>query len=243
MPGIGTLANVAMILIGSFVGMLLKKGISERFQTIIFQALGTSAFLIGLSGVLTGVLKTDGQGGLESQHILLLILSLVLGGVIGEWLRLDRLFDRAGEAMKRRFSRSALGADVGVGFANCTMLMCAGAMSIVGAVQDGMGDPNLLIAKGMLDFVTAVLFTTAYGIAVSLSAAAVGLYQGALTLLAFLVRPYLTDIVVLEMSLVGSAAMMLIAFDLWKIKKFNVANLIPAAFVPLLFSLVSGLWS
>ena len=206
MPGIGTLANVGMILGGSIIGMFLKKGVPERFKTIVFQALGTATFLIGLSGVLSGVLKTNDSGGLDSQYILLLILSLVLGGVLGELLRLDRLFDQVGEKIKRAFSKQAAGTDVGTGFANCTILFCAGAMAIVGAVQDGLaGDPTMLIAKGMMDGIVSVLFTTVYGVGVPLSALAVLVYQGSITLLAFLVKPYLTDAVVLQMSLVGSA--------------------------------------
>lgn len=244
MPGIGTLANVGMILGGSIIGIFLKKGVPERFKTIVFQALGTATFLIGLSGVLSGVLKTNDSGGLDSQYILLLILSLVLGGVLGELLRLDRLFDQVGEKIKRAFSKQAAGTDVGTGFANCTILFCAGAMAIVGAVQDGLaGDPTMLIAKGMMDGIVSVLFTIVYGVGVPLSALAVLVYQGSITLLAFLVKPYLTDAVVLQMSLVGSAVLMLIAFNLWEIKKFNVANLIPAAFLPLIFSLVSRLWA
>ena len=243
MPGMGTLADMAMILAGSFVGMLLKKGIPERFKKTIFEALGAAAFLIGQSGVLIGVLKSDGQGGLESQYILLLILSLVIGGAVGEWLRLDRLFDKVGEAMKRRVGKNDSGTDIGAGFVNCTLLFCAGAMSIVGAIQDGLGDPTTLLAKGMLDCVSAILFTAVYGAGVPLSALAVGLYQGGLTLLTFLIRPWLTEAVTLQMSLVGSAVMMLIAFSLWDIKKFNVANLIPAALMPLAFSLLSGLWA
>lgn len=244
MPGIGTLANVGMILGGSIIGIFLKKGVPERFKTIVFQALGTATFLIGLSGVLSGVLKTNDSGGLDSQYILLLILSLVLGGVLGELLRLDRLFDQVGEKIMRAFSKQAAGTDVGTGFANCTILFCAGAMAIVGAVQDGLaGDPTMLIAKGMMDGIVSVLFTTVYGVGVPLSALAVLVYQGSITLLAFLVKPYLTDAVVLQMSLVGSAVLMLIAFNLWEIKKFNVANLIPAAFLPLIFSLVSRLWA
>ena len=217
MPGMGTLADMAMILAGSFVGMLLKKGIPERFKKTIFEALGAAAFLIGLSGVLTGV--------------------------VGEWLRLDRLFDKVGEAMKRRVGKNDSGTDIGAGFVNCTLLFCAGAMSIVGAIQDGLGDPTTLLAKGMLDCVSAILFTAVYGAGVPLSALAVGLYQGGLTLLTFLIRPWLTEAVILQMSLVGSAVMMLIAFSLWDIKKFNVANLIPAALMPLAFSLLSGLWA
>ena len=241
MPGLGTLINMGMILAGSLVGMLIGKGVPERFSKIIFQALGASAFLIGLSGVFTGMLQVGETGALESQHTLLLILSLVLGGIVGELLRLDRLFDKAGEAIKNRFGGKEGQRDVGEGFANCTILFCAGAMAIVGAVQDGLlGDPAILIAKGILDGIVSVLFATVYGLGVPLSALSVGIYQGVVTLLAVLIKPYLTDLVVLQMSLVGSAVLMLIAFNVWDIKKFNVANLIPAAFMPLSFSLFQG---
>ena len=241
MPGLGTLINMGMILAGSLVGMLIGKGVPERFSKIIFQALGASAFLIGLSGVFTGMLQVGETGALESQHTLLLILSLVLGGIVGELLRLDRLFDKAGEAIKNRFGGKEGQRDVGEGFANCTILFCAGAMAIVGAVQDGLlGDPTILIAKGILDGIVSVLFATVYGLGVPLSALSVGIYQGVVTLLAVLIKPYLTDLVVLQMSLVGSAVLMLIAFNVWDIKKFNVANLIPGAFMPLSFSLFQG---
>lgn len=244
MPGMGTIINMALILAGSLVGMLIKKGVPKRFETIIFQALGAATFIIGLAGVLSGVLKVGEGGVLSSQFILLLILSLALGGIVGELLRLDRLFEKAGEKMKQLFSKQAAGADVGTGFANCTILFCAGAMAIVGSVQDGLlADPTMLIAKGMLDGIVSVLFATVYGVGVPLSALAVGLYQGLITALAFLVKPYLTDMVILQMSLVGSAVLMLIAFNLWDMKKFNVANLIPAAFMPLLFSVIAGLWA
>ena len=188
------------------------------------------------------MLQVGESGALESSYTLLLILSLAAGGIVGEFLRLDRLFDKAGEAIKNRFGGKAGERDVGAGFANCTILFCAGAMAIVGSVQDGLlGDPTMLIAKGMLDGIMSVLFATVYGLGVPLSALSVGLYQGAVTLLAVLIKPYLTDLVVTQMSLVGSAVLMLIAFNVWDMKKFNVANLIPAAFMPLLFSLFQGM--
>lgn len=246
MPGLGTVVNVAAILAGGFLGILLKKGISERFKNIIFQAMGAAILMIGLSGAMSGILKLNAKGGLETQYVLIMILSLVLGGVIGEALRLDRLFDRAGEGMRRLFSKNGKGNgnDVGSGFANCTILYCAGAMAIVGAVQDGlMSDPTMLIAKGMIDGITSVLFATVYGVGVPLSAVSVGLYQGLITLLAVFIKPWLTETVVIQMSLVGSIVLMLLAFNLWDMKKFNVANLIPAAFMPLFFSLIQKLWS
>ena len=168
-----------------------------------------------------------------------MLLSLVVGSVIGEAIRIDRFFDFVSDRLKKAFSSKA--GNIGEGFASTTILFCAGAMAFVGSVQDGLlGDPTMLIAKGMLDGIMSVLFATVYGLGVPLSALSVGLYQGAVTLLAVFIKPYLTDLVVTQMSLVGSAVLMLIAFNLWDVKKFNVANLIPAAFMPLLFSLFQG---
>ena len=160
---------------------------------------------------------------------------------LGELLDLDGRIHALGDWVERRFAKKQSKTSISEGFVTASLLFCVGAMAIVGSVQDGLlGDPTMLIAKGMLDGIMSVLFATVYGLGVPLSALSVGLYQGAVTLLAVLIKPYLTDLVVTQMSLVGSAVLMLIAFNLWDVKKFNVANLIPAAFMPLLFSLFQG---
>ena len=116
-------------------------------------------------------------------------------------------------------------------------------MAIVGSIEDGiMGNPTTLYTKGIIDAISAVIFGSVYGVGVLLSAGSVFAYQGVLTLLASLIAPYLGEVVVGQMSLVGSAVLMLIAFDMWEIRKFNVANLIPAAFMPLVFSVVQNLF-
>ncbi len=241
MIGLGTLVNSAAVVAGGAVGLLFKKGIPKRFQEIIFTAQGTGVFLLGVLGVVTQAVTASQQGVLTSSYGLGMVLSLVLGALLGEAIGIDRMFNRVANFLKRKLSRPGAeeGADIGVGFACATVLFCSGAMAIIGSIQDGiMGDPSMLLTKAVLDGVISIIFATVYGYGVILSALSVFVYQGAITLLAYFLGEYIPMAVVGQMSLVGSAVLMLIGFDLWGIKKFNVANLIPAAFMPILLSFI-----
>lgn len=241
MIGLGTLVNSAAVVAGGAVGLLFKKGIPKRFQEIIFTAQGTGVFLLGVLGVVTQAVTASQQGVLTSSYGLGMVLSLVLGALLGEAIGIDRMFNRVANFLKRKLSRPGAeeGADIGVGFACATVLFCSGAMAIIGSIQDGiMGDPSMLLTKAVLDGVISIIFATVYGYGVILSALSIFVYQGAITLLAYFLGEYIPMAVVGQMSLVGSAVLMLIGFDLWGIKKFNVANLIPAAFMPILLSFI-----
>ncbi|MEA5039473.1 MAG: DUF554 domain-containing protein [Clostridiaceae bacterium] len=242
MTGIGTIVNTAAILVGGGLGLLLKKGIPDRFQKIVFTATGTGTFLLGIMGVITASVTASADGTLSSTYALGLILALVLGGVLGELLRIDRGFDRLGELLRHRVPGGAGAGDASGGFAEATILFCSGAMAILGAIQDGaQGDPSMLYTKAVLDGVTALIFATVYGSGVLFSAASVLVYQGVITAAAGWLAPRMAPEVITQMSMVGSAILMLIAFSLWNIRKFNIANLIPAAFMPILFSAVIAL--
>lgn len=233
MMGIGTIANAALIVAGSALGLLFKKGIPERFRQIIFTGSATAVFFIGVAGVIGASFTAAQDGTLSSSYLLGLLLSLVLGGLIGELCRIDRLFDKAGELLTKKFSGSG-GAE---GFVTASVVFCAGAMAIVGAINDGaMGDPSMLYTKGVIDAITAMIFTSMYGISVMFASVSVLVYQGIFTLLSGVIATYVPDVVINQMGLVGSAVLMLIAFSLWDIKKFNVANMIPAVFMPIVLS-------
>lgn len=232
MIGIGTLVNTAAILAGGGVGLLLKKGIPQRFQNMIFTATGTGIFFLAVTGVITACVTASSDGTLSADFGMVLLLSLVLGGITGELLRLDRGFERAGEWVRRRIGGSG---NAGVGFANATIIFCSGAMAILGSIQDAVqGDPSMLYTKAVLDGITALIFTTVYGRGVLLAAGSVLAYQGGITLLAGFAGGAMQPVVVTQMALVGNALLLLLAFSLWDIKKFNVANLIPATFFPIL---------
>ena len=240
MPGIGTIVNALAVLAGGGVGLLAKKGFPERFRTLIFDAVGCSVFLIGLTGVLTNCLYITEEGAISSRYIMVLLLSLVLGGILGELLRIDRLFEKAGEKLKSLFKNSDSG--LGTGFANTTVLFCAGAMAILGSIEDGvLHNPATLYTKSMLDAISAMIFSTVYGYGVLFSAGSVLIYQGAITLLSTFIAPYLGDVLVCQMSMVGNAVVMLIAFGMWGFKEIKIANLIPATFMPAVFLALQSL--
>jgi len=233
-PGIGTLVNIIAVLLGGGGGLLLKKGIPERFQKIIFTAVGTGSFLIGLTGVLTASLTAAQDGEINSRWGLLLILSLVLGGIIGEALGIEAAFERFGAWLKKKTAGENSSAKVGEGFVAATIIFCVGSMAIIGAMEDAVGNPSILYTKALMDGITAAIFATAYGFGVLFSAVSVAVYQGLITALALWVMPQIPPMLVSQMSLCGSAIIMLIGFSLWEVKSFKVANLTPAMFMPLI---------
>lgn len=237
MPGLGTIINTIAIFIGGGLGLLLKKGLPERFRSIIFLANGTSVFFMGVAGVLSVCLTITTEGLLDTRYLFLLLISLLLGGVLGELLRIDRGFDRLGGWIERRMSTGD--GKAAQGFAYATILFCSGAMAIIGGMQDGMGDPSMLLTKAVLDAVTGFIFAASYGPGVLFAGIAVFVYQGIFALLAGLLQTALPMEVITQMSMAGSAVLMLLAFSMWEIKKVKVANLIPATFMPVLLYLGS----
>lgn len=236
MVGIGTLVNTAGCLVGGCLGLLLKKGIPQRFQDTIFTAAGTGVFFIGITGVITASITASADGVLNSNYIMIMLLSLVLGGIVGELIRIDRMFDRAGDWIKRKMGS---GNQENNGFAETTILFCSGAMAILGSINDAvLGDPSMLYTKALLDCITGTIFAAIYGPSVLFSAFSVFAYQGAITAIAYVAGGSLAPIVITQMGLVGNAILALLGFSLMGIKKFNVANLIPATFFPILFHLV-----
>ena len=154
MMGIGTLVNAAGIIIGGCIGLAFKKGLPERFRSLMFDAAGAAVFFIGISGVMSACLKASQDGSLSSEGTMVMLLSLVVGSVIGEAIRIDRFFDFVSDRLKKAFSCKA--GNIGEGFASTTILFCAGAMAIIGAIEDGaMGNPDLAVGAAFRDQVTS----------------------------------------------------------------------------------------
>lgn len=222
---IGTLINCAAILLGSALGLLLRKGMKPRVSQTVMQGIGLSVVLIGLAGAL------------KTQNTLLVILSMVLGGVAGSLLDLDRRMNDLGAYAQRRFSRGGeAGNAFAKGFVTASLVFCVGAMAVVGALDSGIrGDHSTLIAKSALDGVAAVVFASSLGAGVMLSALPVLVYQGAIALLGSAVAPLLSDLVVGEMSAVGGLLIVGIGLNMLLDKDIKVANLLPAILVPFLY--------
>ncbi|MDP4152461.1 MAG: DUF554 domain-containing protein [Bacillota bacterium] len=241
MHGIGTIVNAGAIIACSLLGLTVKKGLPEKMKTSLIDAMGIAVAFIGISGTLSASFHAQASGVISSGGILLLILSLVIGTVIGELLKLDILFERVGNALGARLSRGS-GTNFSYGFVNATIIFCVGAMAIVGSIQDGLaGDPTTLYAKSVLDGIMSFILASAYGAGVMLSAVAVFLYQGAITVCAVFFKQFATDALMSQTSMVGSALIFCIGINMLGIKKINVANMLPAAFIPMIYAMIRGL--
>jgi len=223
----GTLVNVLGILGGSVIGLLLKKNVPVKYQQTVMHGLALAVGLIGL------------QMALKTQNILIVIVSMVIGGLIGEYMDIDRCLTRVGEWLTVRMG-SKYGS-VGEGFITGSLVFCVGAMAIVGSIQDGLtGDASTLYAKAMLDTVASVVFASGMGIGVALSSVSVFVYQGMITLLASSLSGFISDVMIREMTAVGGLLIMGISLLMLEIKVIKVANLLPA--VPVAAVIVI-LWS
>lgn len=227
----GTLINTAAVVLGALLGMLLKKGIKPRFREILMSALGVSTIFIGASGTLGGF-KT------EENATMLLIFSLVLGALAGEALKIEDRLDALGEWIKRKTRRENDNTFV-EGFVTSSLVICVGAMAVVGALKDGLtGDYSTLTAKAVLDLVIVMVFASTLGVGVLFSAVPLFLYQGALTLFAKLIEPLMSERLVANLSFVGSALIFCVGVNLAFGKKFKTGNLLPALLVPVIYEMI-----
>ena len=221
----GTIVNTLAIIIGSLLGLIFRRGIPDAYKKTVIQAIGLAVLLVGL------------RSALRSDALLVVIISMAVGAVIGEWLRIEDRLDNLGQWFQGRLSGG--GEDVARGFVTASLVFCVGSMAIVGSLESGLsGHHQTLYAKSVLDGITAIIFTTTFGIGVILSAGAVFCYQGAITLAAVLVKPYLTPVVVDQMTAVGGLLIMGIGINLLEIQKVRIANMLPAIFLPLVYYLL-----
>lgn len=236
MIGLGTIINTAAVIIGGVLGLLLKSGIAKRFEKILMQALGLATIFIGISGVLKHMLVVE-NGSLSTQGTILLIFSLVLGCLLGEWIDITSKMEKMGIKLKAmaKIKNDSSFVD---GFVTASLIICVGAMAIVGAMEDGLtGDSSMLIAKSLLDFVIVAVLTAAYGIGAAFSAIPIFLYQGSITLIAALFGAVIGDTLIAELSFVGNALIFCVGVNLVREKTFRVANMLPALLIPILTEL------
>ncbi|MEX2442921.1 MAG: DUF554 domain-containing protein [Alkalispirochaeta sp.] len=234
---IASIVNALAILLGSAIGKVVGGRIGTQFRAVVFTGVGVVALLIGISMAL------------ESQRFLYLVLALVIGGLLGTAWRIEDRVYQLGEWLKRRFQpRSSPGTvaapehdaagthSFAQGFLVSSVLFCVGALAIIGSFQAGVeGDYELLFTKSVMDGFMAVLLTAAYGIGVGFSAVSVLVYQGALTLLAGLLAPFVTPLMVSEISGVGGAMVVMIGLNLLELRTIKTADFLPGLIIVVLF--------
>lgn len=237
MFGLGTLINSGAVVAGGLLGVLLKKGIPERFKDTMMAACGVATIFIGISGVLSKMLVVE-NGAIGTQGSMLLIFSLVIGGFIGALLSIEKRLENAGEYLKRKLHNENDSQFV-EGFVTATLVICIGAMAIVGSIEDGLtGNFSTLAAKAVLDFVIVAIFASTLGKGVIFSAIPIFLYQGAITCIAAGFGNVMSEGLISNMSFVGSALIFCVGVNVAFGKKFAVGNMLPAIFIPVLYEVL-----
>ena len=234
---IGTILNVGGILLGGVAGMLFGKGLPKRFQDTLMSAVALCVLFLGVGGCLQEMLAIV-DGGLESGGTMMMIGSFAAGAILGELLDLEGKMERFGEWLKHK-TKSDGDATFVDGFVTASLTVCIGAMAVVGAIQDGIrGDYSVLLAKAILDLIIVMILTASMGKGCIFSAIPVGLFQGAVTLLARQLEPLMTEPALSNLSLTGSMLIFCVGVNsIWG-KKFKVANLLPTIFVAMAWGIL-----
>lgn len=242
MTGLGTMVNVAAVVGGSAVGLLFGRLIPERVRTTAMAAIGLSVLGLGLQMALDPRIdpaKVGWTGPLPYHpNPLIVIGGLVVGGILGELLQLERRLERFGERMQALAARTGAvqapgqgGHDLVEGFVTASLLYCVGAMAVIGAIQDAAGQPSVLFVKALLDGIASVVLATTLGPGVALSAVSLLVYQGGITLAAGAVTRFLTLPVLATLTSTGGLLIGAIGLDLLGIKRLPLGNLLPGIFV------------
>lgn len=232
MRGSGTLVNVLAVIAGGLLGLLLKRGIQKRYEDILMQAMGVCVLFVGMAGALSGMLRLGEDGSLTTEGSLLLIVSMALGSLIGEFLNLTGWLERFGTWLKER-ARGQDDSGFVEGFVNTSLCICVGAMAVVGALEDGLtGDASMLYTKALLDGLIVTGFASTYGKGAVFSAIPIALLQGSITVCAVFLAPVLGNERIIEtLSFVGSVLIFCVGANLGLGQKFKVANMLPALVV------------
>jgi len=222
----GALANGLAVICGGGIGLAFKHGISERVKTLVVQSLGVCVVYVGISGSLKGT------------NTVIVVLSMVIGAIIGELINFDHQFQKFGDWLEKLMGMSGEN-HFSEAFVTSTLFICVGAMAIVGSLQSGMtGNNQVLYTKSMIDGVFVLILATTLGLGVIFSSVSVVLYESVLTLLAQWVAPLFTHTVINEMTCVGSLLILIIGLNMLKLTKIKVANLLLAPFLPILLCAV-----
>ena len=223
----GTLVNTTTVIVGSGIGLWVGHRLPENIKRIVLQAMGLVTILLGI------------QMALKTESVLILIGSLVLGGITGELLKIEEALEEVGEYLKKKV-KSESGNFV-LGFVSASLLFCVGPMTVVGSLEDGLfGKADLLYIKSVLDGFASLILSSGLGIGVLFSFLTVLIFQGSLTLLGNQLEFILREDIITEMSAAGGLLIVGIGLQLLEIKKIKVANLLPTLIYAVILAYLKG---
>lgn len=220
---IGVISDVLGIIIGGTIGYLAKKIIPAGWNDIILKGLGLASIYIGIAGTL------------EGENSLILIMSMVFGAMIGEGFQLEQRFNRLAERVEEYFDRKGGSSNFAQGFITGSLMMCVGALIVVGSLNAGLkGDNTLLFTKTAIDLIGGMMFAASLGIGVIFAAGPVLVIECALVGLASFIAPVLTTGVINEITCVGSLLIVAMGINLIADTKLKIMNYMPGVFLPII---------
>ncbi len=247
MPFIGSIINFACILIFSALGTLVGVRIPERINRSVFSAIAVCVMFVGLEGALTPTTEVCLDtffGNASLTKFIIIILSMVIGTVIGEAVDIDKWVNKLGAKLEKKLTKNADGetGNFAKGFVSCTIMTCVGAMAVNGAILDATGDPSVLIAKSVIDAIACFVMATTLGIGCAFSAIPMLIYQGLLTAIALLMTAVIPEACIYYLSATGSLIIVLIGTNFIGATNVKTANMTPAVFIPMILVPIFGLF-
>lgn len=227
MRGLGTVINVALLILGGLCGLLFGKKLSERIKDTLLSVNAVAIMMLAVGGVMQNMLSLS-DGKLSTGGTVMMIVSLTLGGLIGETININALVDKFGEWL--RIKSHSTGDDSFVSaFVSASCTVCIGAMAVIGSINDGVsGDCSVLIAKAILDAVIICVMTASQGKGCIFSAVPVAIFQGVITIIAVFVGGFMTDLALSYLSYVGNVLIFCVGLNLIRKKQIRVAILLPS---------------
>ncbi len=226
---IAVLANSVAIIIGVLVGLIFKRFIPKDVAPEIFKAIGLAIIVIGL------------QKALQTNEVILMVASLSVGSLVGTLINIDKWITNLGDKLEGKVAKKKQ-TNISLGFVTASILFCSGAMAVFGSLEAGLAnDYQTLFSKSVIDGISSIFLTLTLGVGVIFSSIAVFIYQGLITVSSSLIKPFITDVMIHEMSAIGSIMIAAIGFNMIGATKIKIANLLPAILVPIIYYLVLGL--
>lgn len=227
MRGLGTVINVALLIFGGLCGLLFGKKLNERIKDTLLSVNAVAIMMLAVGGVMQNMLLLS-DGKLSTGGTVMMIVSLTLGGLIGEIININALVDKFGEWL--RIKSHSTGDDSFVSaFVSASCTVCIGAMAVIGSINDGVsGDCSVLIAKAILDAVIICVMTASQGKGCIFSAVPVAIFQGVITIIAVFIGGFMTDLALSYLSYVGNVLIFCVGLNLIRKKQIRVANLLPS---------------
>lgn len=223
---LGTIVNVATISVGSIIGSKVKKGISERYQNTIMQAVGLIASSLGITWIVSNITK--------SKFPILFVISMVIGAILGEFINLESKVEKLGKKFKEN--------NLMEGLVTAILLFCIGTLSILGPLESALkGNNTLLFTNAILDGITSLVLASNFGIGIIISALVLFIWQGSIYMSASYIAPYVTPELLGEISIIGGILLLATGLNILKITKIKSLNLLPALIVPILFFIIKAL--